>query len=64
MQKVTLYNCNIKLNDGYFQNLLQIQRSIVFERKPTETNIMNRKLRNIKEDIVDKSILIKDYNRG
>lgn len=64
MQKVTLYNCNIKLNDGYFQNLLQIQRSIVFERKPTETNIMNRKLRNIKEDIVNKSILIKDYNRG
>lgn len=38
--------------------------SIVLERGPAETDIMDRKPRNIKENIVDKSILFKSILQG
>ena len=38
--------------------------SIVFERQPAETNIMERKPRNISDNIVDKSILFKSILQG
>ena len=38
--------------------------SIVFERQPAETNIMERKPRNVNENIVDKSILLKSILQG
>ncbi len=38
--------------------------SIVFERQPAETNIMGRKPRNVNENIVDKSILLKSILQG
>ena len=38
--------------------------SIVFERQPAETNIMDRKPRNISDNIVDKSILFKSILQG
>lgn len=38
--------------------------SIVLERQPAESNIMDRNPRNIKENIVDKSILLKSVLQG
>ena len=38
--------------------------SIVFERQPAETNIMERKPRNISDNIVDKSVLFKSILQG
>ena len=38
--------------------------SIVLERQPAESNIMDRKPRNVKENIVDKSILLKSVLQG
>lgn len=38
--------------------------SIVFERQPAETNIMDRKPRNTKDNIVDKTILLKSIIQG
>ena len=38
--------------------------SIVFERQPAETNIMERRPRNISDNIVDKSVLFKSILQG
>ena len=38
--------------------------SIVLERQPAESNIMDRKPRNVNENIVDKSILLKSVLQG
>ena len=38
--------------------------SIVFERQPAETNIMERKPRNISDNIVDRSVLFKSILQG